>query len=51
MIYTGKRLAEMQSNADRREFVKGLTDSDKVHLSALAAGFISTRLLLKAFKK
>jgi hypothetical protein len=51
MLYIGKRLVEMQTNADRTEFIKGLTASDKTNLSALAAGFISTRLLLKAFKK
>jgi hypothetical protein len=51
MLYLANRLARMESEADRREFVAGLVGSDKVNLKSLAVGFVSTSLLLKAFKK
>jgi len=51
MLYLANRLARMESDADRREFVAGLTGTDKVNLKSLAVGFISTSLLLKAVKK
>lgn len=51
MIYLAKQLAEKETNADRREFLKGVLENDKVNLSSLAAGALSATLLLKGKKK
>jgi hypothetical protein len=45
------KLSKLETAADRREFVLGLTDSNKPNLRSLAAGIISGVLLFKGNKK
>lgn len=51
MLNLAERLARMESDADRREFLIGLRGTDHVNLLSLAAGWVGTTLLLKAIKK
>jgi hypothetical protein len=48
MLYLAERLARKESDADRREFVDGIMGLDKINLKSLAAGWLSTSLLLKS---
>ena len=47
MFYLADRLARMETDADRREFLKGVMGTDSLNVRSLAAGWIATSILLK----
>jgi hypothetical protein len=47
MLDLANRLARLESEADRREFLAGVTGIDGVSIKSLAAGVVSMALLLK----
>jgi hypothetical protein len=51
MIYLAVQIASKETAADKREFLKGVHENDKVNLSSLAAGALSGTLLLKGKKR
>lgn len=51
MIYIAQQLAKRESAADKREFLKGYTGTDKVSVKGVVSGVIAAWLLTGGPKK
>lgn len=51
MIYIAQELAKRETAADKREFIKGYTGTDKVSAKAVVSGVIAGWLLTGGRKK
>jgi len=47
MLSLSERLARQETEADRREFLRGIVGIDHINIVSLAAGWLSASLLLK----